>query len=103
MVVINIVLGVPGIVPLFLTVIYLQHWPLASMGITERGSDEMDGVLLLIIPIIGFAVLAWFLTGVALRRRFYPAGCMWFWPVSFAAALTPTAVIILTGFLERGL
>lgn len=94
-VVTNVLLGVPAIVPLWLATVYLRNWPLASMGITERSSDDFEGFFLVGVPVVGFAVLAWLFIGFALRRRFNTPGGKWFWPVSLAAVLAPTAFIAL--------
>ena len=65
------------------------------MGITERGSDDFEGFFLLSVPIVGFAVLAWLLIGFMLRRHFNTTGGKWFWPVSLAAVVAPTALVFL--------
>lgn len=95
---VNLVLGVPAIVPVWLASVYLTQWPLDALGLTTREPTENDGfvvVLVVILPVVGFAVLAWFLLGLGLRRLVDLARTPWFWPVSALAVLAPSAVLML--------
>ena len=97
-VVVNLVLGVPAVVPVWLAWFYLTVWPLAALGVTTGEPTENDGVLVasvVVLPIVALGVFAWFFMGLWLRRRVDAVKAHWFWPVSILAVLVPTAVLIL--------
>ncbi|WP_432574395.1 hypothetical protein [Kineococcus sp. SYSU DK005] len=103
-VIVNLLLGVPGIVPLWLAHYYLRTWPLAALGLTVREPTENDGAGLasaLILPIVGTAVLAWFLTGHVLRPRVHASARAWFWPTSIGAVLLPSAALVLASLVPQ--
>ncbi|MER7998030.1 hypothetical protein [Streptomyces sp. NPDC095613] len=93
---VNLLLGVPAVVPVFLLWYFASNWPLAAIGWTQGEPTENDGMLpwfLFAGPIvIGFPLL-WLLVNIALRRR-----TGWrprlFWPVSALLTLGPTAVLM---------
>jgi hypothetical protein len=95
---VNFALGVPAVVPVWLAWYYLTQWPLVALGITMQEPTENDGVAIasaVILPVVGFAVLVWFLVGLLLRRRVRHMGALQFWLASFLAVITPTAALIL--------
>ncbi|MFD9691443.1 hypothetical protein ACFXPX_20575 [Kitasatospora sp. NPDC059146] len=97
--VVNLLLGVPGIVPVWLLYYFAANWPLAALGWTSREPTENDGVLpWLLLPgplVLGSAVLWWF-ANRALRRRTAPHGRRAvYWPTSVLLTLVPTFVLIV--------
>ncbi|MFF7437075.1 hypothetical protein [Streptomyces sp. NPDC008122] len=88
---VNLLLGVPGIVPVFLVWYVLANGPLAALGWTMRDPNENDGMwlwLVIVVPVVGIYGLVWGLVNVRLRRR-TPVPRSVFWPACAAASLTP--------------
>ncbi|MEU5715497.1 hypothetical protein AB0G71_06845 [Streptomyces sp. NPDC020403] len=71
-VVVNVLLGVPGVVPLWLVWYFLSNGPLADAGWTVREPTENDGMLLwlvIVVPVVAaFGIVRW-LVNEPLRRR----------------------------------
>lgn len=44
---VNVVIGIPGIIPIFLAYYFLSNGPLADIGWTSREPTENDGTLVL--------------------------------------------------------
>lgn len=42
---VNLVLGIPGVVPVWLLSYFAVNWPLAAVGWTQREPTENDGML----------------------------------------------------------
>ncbi|WP_030685305.1 hypothetical protein [Streptomyces globisporus] len=92
---VNLLLGVPGIVPYFLVWYVLANGPLASLGWTTRDPNENDGMwlwLVIVVPVVGLYGLVWGLVNVRLARR-TPARRAVFWTVCAAASLAPFLAI----------
>lgn len=99
-VVVNLLLGVPAIVPMFLIWYYLSNGPFADAGWTRRDPNENDGTtlwLVIVVPVVAVFGGLWTLANVWMRRRLvadappYP-----YWLVS--AALTAAPFFLATGF-----
>lgn len=98
----NLALGVPAVVPVWLTWFYLTTWPLAALGITTGEPTENDGVVVAsvaIIPVVALGLITWFLVGRWVRRRLHVTDAAWFWPVSTAAVLLPSAVLVVASMV----
>ncbi|WP_441246990.1 hypothetical protein [Kitasatospora sp. McL0602] len=96
-VVANLLLGVPGVAPVWLVWYLAVNWPLAALGWTRREPTENDGVLpwlLLGTPVVALYGLAWWLANRPLRRRVAAAGRL-YWPVSALVALVPTFTLMI--------
>ncbi|MGW5776179.1 hypothetical protein [Streptomyces sp. NPDC003863] len=88
---VNLLLGVPGIVPVFLVWYVLANGPLAALGWTERDPNENDGMwlwLVIVVPVVGLYGLVWGLVNVRLRRR-TPVPRPVYWTVCAVASLAP--------------
>lgn len=91
-------LGVPGIVPIWLTWVYLSNWPIAAVGLTDRSPTENDGFVvfsLIFLPILTLSALGWAGVGHLLRRCTGPLSPGPFWLISTTAVLVPTGALIL--------
>lgn len=100
---VNVILGVPAVVPVWLAWFYLTQWPLAAIGLTTQDASQDDGVVIasvVVLPVVALGVVAWFFVGLWLRPRVDPMKVPWFWPVSALAVLVPTAVLILVSLVS---
>jgi hypothetical protein len=96
---VNLVLGIPGIVPLFLAYFILWNGPLAELGWTVRDPNEDDGMLiafLISLPVFCLAGLSWALVNGWLRRRSAAPGAV-YWPMSALACLAPYSLLVSRG------
>jgi hypothetical protein len=94
---VNVLLGIPAVVPLFLIWYALSNGPLASLGWTVQEPTENDGMLIwYLIAAAALCVVGpiWGLVNVWLRRR-APVPAAWYWPACVAASLVPWCVILL--------
>ncbi|MER5354338.1 hypothetical protein ABT093_28915 [Kitasatospora sp. NPDC002551] len=98
---VNLVMGLPAVVPLFLLWYFAANWPLAALGWTEGEPTENDGPLPWLVlcgPVVVACAALWWLANDALRRRSGRSGRTgggWFyWPVSAGLTLVPTGVLI---------
>ncbi|MET9775352.1 hypothetical protein ABZ023_14020 [Streptomyces sp. NPDC006367] len=69
---VNLLLGIPGVVPVRLLWYYLPNGPLATAGLTTREPTENDGVLgrlLIAAPVAALFGMLWWLANAPLRRR----------------------------------
>ncbi|MFB6887841.1 hypothetical protein ACFCX4_00790 [Kitasatospora sp. NPDC056327] len=93
---VNLLLGLPAVVPLFLIWYFLANWPLAELGWTDREPTENDGVLPWVLfagpVLVGFAAL-WWLANLPVRRRSAGTGARLYWPVSMLLTLVPMGVL----------
>ncbi|MER5563246.1 MULTISPECIES: hypothetical protein [unclassified Streptomyces] len=94
-VVVNLLLGVPAIVPLFLAWYILANGPLAAIGWTMQDPNENDGMLLWLViaaPVFCLFGLVWGLINAWLRRRTQVRGSR-YWSVCAAASIAPFLMI----------
>ncbi|MFD9876180.1 hypothetical protein ACFWZA_15670 [[Kitasatospora] papulosa] len=91
---VNLLLGLPAIVPLFLIWYFLTNGPLASLGWTQQDPNEDDGMLLwlvIIVPVVAFFAALWALVNLSMRSKLitddppYP-----YWLVSVVLTLVPS-------------
>ncbi|GAA4899324.1 hypothetical protein GCM10023237_17830 [Streptomyces coeruleoprunus] len=93
---VNLTLGIPGIVPVWLLWYFVANWPLAAMGWTQREPTENDGVLPWLLvggPVVGLFGLVWWLVNRPLRRR-TALDPRVYWPASALVTLVPTLALI---------
>ncbi|WP_121749996.1 hypothetical protein [Streptomyces sp. E2N166] len=95
--VVNVLLGIPAVVPAFLLWYFASNWPLAALGWTDREPTENDGILpwvLVAAPILTLFGLLWWLANRPLRRRtaLTPRG---YWLLSAAATAAPTLTLVI--------
>ena len=88
---VNLLLGIPAIVPLFLAWYFMVNGPLADLGWTQRDPNEDDGMLLWLVidvPVFCLFGLPWGLANAWMRRR-TAAPASVYWLASVAATLVP--------------
>ncbi|MFE7558619.1 hypothetical protein [Kitasatospora sp. NPDC057500] len=94
--VVNLLLGVPAVVPVWLLWYFAANWPLAALGWTEGEPTENDGPLPWLVlcgpVVLASAALWWLANGPVRRRSGAPAWV--YWPVSAGLTLLPTGVLI---------
>lgn len=92
----NVLLGVPGVVPVWLIWYYLSNGPLADAGWTSREPTENDGMQLwLVIVVFAVAVFGviWWLANDWARRRTALAPHV-YWTAGALLTLVPTGVLV---------
>ncbi|MEU4771148.1 hypothetical protein [Micromonospora sp. NPDC023644] len=90
----NLLLGIPAIVPLFLAWYIVVNGPLAALGWTQRDPNEDDGMLLWLLiaaPVFCLFGLIWGLSNLWMLRRTAVPGSQ-YWPACVAASLAPYVV-----------
>ncbi|URM90723.1 hypothetical protein LUW75_12815 [Streptomyces sp. MRC013] len=68
----NLALGVPGLVPVWLVWYMLSNWPLADLGWTRGEPTENDGVwpwFVMFGPFVLLFALVWWFANRPVRRR----------------------------------
>lgn len=90
-VVVNLLLGVPGVVPVWLLWYFAVNWPLAALGWSRPEPTENDGMLPgLVVGVLLLALFVlWWLLNSSVRRRIALDPRV-YWPVSALATLVPT-------------
>ncbi|ARX84194.1 membrane protein [Streptomyces alboflavus] len=93
---VNVLLGIPGVVPVWLLWYFAANWPFAALGWTQGEPTENDGMLpwfLVGVPVVGAFALVWWLVNLSVRRR---AGSRpgLYWPLSVLATLAPSFVLM---------
>jgi hypothetical protein len=100
---VNVLLGVPGVVPLFLAWYILANGPLADLGWTGREPTENDGMggwLIIAMPVFcGFGA-AWGLINAWLQRRTTVRASR-YWLACAAAVVAPYACLLLADAFRR--
>ncbi|WP_435283118.1 hypothetical protein [Streptomyces koelreuteriae] len=94
---VNLLLGIPAVVPIWLLWYLTANWPLAELGLTVREPTENDGMalwLVIVVPVVALFGLIWWLANSPLRRR-TSLTPRTYWLLSLSAPLLPTAVLIL--------
>lgn len=95
--VVNVLLGIPGVVPFWLLWYLVANWPLAELGWTVREPTENDGMalwLVIVVPVVTLYGLIWWLANLPLRRRTALAPRT-YWLLSLTAPLLPTGALLL--------
>ncbi|GGV51093.1 hypothetical protein [Streptomyces spectabilis] len=93
---INLLLGIPAIVPMLMLWILLSNWPLADIGLTTRmpnneQDDSPTAALLFFGPLIAASAALWWIANRPLARRTHLTAPR-YWLLSLAGTLIPTAV-----------
>lgn len=94
----NVLLGIPGVVPIWLLWYLAANWPLAGLGLTVREPTETDGALgwvLITVPVVGLYGLLWWSANRPLARR-TALGSRAYWLLSVLTTFVPTIVLIIT-------
>ncbi|MDY0815964.1 hypothetical protein [Kitasatospora purpeofusca] len=100
-VVVNLLLGLPAVVPIWLLWYFAVNWPLAALGWTQGEPTENDGMLpwfILAVPVLSVFSGIWWLANHLLRRPRHrhtepaPAGA--YWTTGALLTLVPTGVLI---------
>ncbi|MEV0007292.1 hypothetical protein [Streptomyces sp. NPDC047973] len=98
---VNLALGVPGVVPVWLVWYFLANGPLADAGWTQREPTENDGMalwLVIIVPVVAVFGGIWWLANAPLRRR-APLGPLAYWTAGVLITLVPTVVLIVGSYV----
>ncbi|MEV0317123.1 hypothetical protein ACIBKX_31165 [Streptomyces sp. NPDC050658] len=93
---VNVLLGIPAVIPIWLLWYLAANWPLAELGLTTREPTENDGMLVwlpIVVPVVGLYSLLWWLANRPLRRRTTLTPRV-YWSLSVLATLLPTIVLI---------
>ncbi|GAA1392392.1 hypothetical protein GCM10009639_23940 [Kitasatospora putterlickiae] len=93
--VVNLLLGVPAVVPVWLLWYFAVNWPLKALGWTVGEPTENDGPLPWLVlagPLVLAFTALWWLANDGLRRR--SGRGRGYWSLSVALTLLPTGVII---------
>jgi hypothetical protein len=97
---VNLLLGIPAIVPLFLAWHIMVTGPLASLGWTRQYPNEDDGILpwlVIAVPVFCVFGLLWGLANLWLRRRTAVPAAR-YWTLCVAACLLPFGVLIIRSY-----
>ncbi|MFJ8695700.1 hypothetical protein [Streptomyces roseolilacinus] len=99
---VNLLLGVPGVVPVWLVWYWASNWPLAGLGWTQGEPTENDGMLpwfMVATPVLVLFGLAWWLVNRPVRRRAEVSGRL-YWSVGAAATFVPTGALFAVSALH---
>lgn len=94
---VNLLLGVPGVVPVWLLSYFAVNWPLKALGWTVGEPTENDGMLPWLLvggPVLLVFGLVWWLANRPLRRRSALAARV-YWPVSVLVTLVPSFALMI--------
>ncbi|MGW4376807.1 hypothetical protein ACWEJ7_24475 [Streptomyces albidoflavus] len=92
-VVANLCLGVIGVVPLFLLMLFLKNYPLAALGLTSREPTDNDGMLpwaMILIPMFVVYGGLWHAVNAGLRSLTGPAHARRHWGLAILLTSAPT-------------
>ncbi|MDX3099103.1 hypothetical protein PV703_15460 [Streptomyces sp. ME01-24h] len=94
---VNLLLGIPGVVPLWMLWYLAANWPLADLGLTGREPTENDGImpgLLLFGPVVLLYAVLWWAANrpLAARTALTARG---YWLLSVLATFLPTAALVV--------
>ncbi|WP_242624980.1 hypothetical protein [Krasilnikovia cinnamomea] len=99
----NVLLGIPAIVPLFLAWYILANWPLADLGWTQPEPTENDGMagwLILATPVFCMFGSIWGFINVWMRRRTAVRASR-YWLACVAALLVPFTCLALLDIVGK--
>ncbi|MFV2117376.1 hypothetical protein ACE14D_02575 [Streptomyces sp. Act-28] len=94
----NLVLGVPGVVPMWLVWYWMVNWPLAGLGWAQREPTENDGMLpwfMVATPVLVLFALVWRAANRPVRRRAEVSGQL-YWSVGAVATFAPTGALFVS-------
>ncbi|MEE1753550.1 hypothetical protein [Streptomyces sp. SP18CS02] len=89
---VNLLLGILAIIPLWMLLLFVLNFPLASMGLSEREPTENDGMLpwlIILVPLLVGTAALWLTLNALMRRRTGLPGRS-YWSISSATVLVPT-------------
>ncbi|MFE3516822.1 hypothetical protein [Streptomyces sp. NPDC059166] len=98
---VNLALGVPGVVPVWLVWYVLANGPFAEMGWTLREPTENDGMLLwlvIVVPVVAVFAGIWWLANDPVCRRAGLAPRL-YWPGGVLLTLVPTLLLVVDSFV----
>lgn len=98
---VNLLLGVPGIVPSWLVWYFLANGPLAAAGWTSREPTENDGMmpwLIIVVPVVAVFAIIWWLVNESMGRRAAMDPRL-YWPVCVSLSLLPTGALVVGSYL----
>lgn len=93
----NLLLGLPGLIPVWLLWYLAANWPLAAVGWTEREATENDGVLpwlLVAGPVVALFTVTWWLINRSLQR-WTALPPLLHWPVNLFLTLAPSFMLMV--------
>ena len=93
---VNLLLGIPAVVPIWLLWYFAVNWPLAALGWTQRNPTENDGMLpwlLVFGPVVTLFAAVWWLANSPMLRRVALAPRR-YWLVIALVTLVPTFTLI---------
>ncbi len=99
----NVLLGIPAVVPLFLAWYMLSNWPLADLGWTQGEPTENDGIsgwFIIATPVFCLFGSVWGLINGWMRRR-TPVRASRYWLACVAAVLVPGAGLVLADIVGK--
>ncbi|MGW0781321.1 hypothetical protein [Streptomyces sp. NPDC002913] len=97
----NLLLGVPGVVPVWLVWYFLTNGPLADAGLASREPTENDGMMLwlvIIVPVVAVFGIIWWLVNEPMGRR-AALDPRVYWPAGVLLTLVPTGVLIVNSYV----
>ena len=100
---VNVLLGIPAIVPLFLVWYVLSNWPLAALGWTQQEPTENDGMLgwlIITTPVFCLFGCIWGLINAWMRRRTAVRASR-YWLACVVAVLAPFTSLVLSDIFGR--
>lgn len=93
----NLLLGIPGVIPLWMLWYLTENWPLAELGITAREPTENDGMAVALLtfgPFLIAGALVWWFANRSLSRRISLASHE-YWLCSGLVTILPSVAIML--------
>lgn len=93
---VNLLLGIPGVLPIWMLWYLMANWPLAELGVTMREPTENDGMTVALVvfgPVIVVYAVLWWIANRPLARRATLA-THHYWLLSGLGMLLPTAALI---------
>ncbi|MDQ0795936.1 hypothetical protein [Streptomyces sp. B1I3] len=94
---VNLLLGVPAVVPVWLVWYFLANGPFADVGWTRREPTENDGMalwLVIVVPVVLAFGLTWWLANGPVRRR-AALDPLVYWPAGVLLTLLPTGALVV--------